>query len=68
MVAYIEPSRIVHPVSGAGFQSLIISADSSADLLQASSWAMSNKLPFDSSHVPSEWGKLENPAGWKVIL
>ena len=53
---------------GTGFQSLIILADSSADLLQASSWAMSNKLPFDSSHVPSEWGKLENPAGWKVIL
>ena len=49
---------------GTGFQSLIISADSSADLLQASSWAMSNKLPFDSSHVPSEWGKLENLAGW----
>ena len=46
-----------------GFQSLIISADSSADLLQASSWTMSNKLPFDSSHVPSEWGKLEKP-GW----
>lgn len=48
---------------GTGFQSLIISADSSADLLQASSWTMSNKLPFDSSHVPSEWGKLEKP-GW----
>ena len=48
---------------GTGFQSLIISADSSADLLQASSWMMSNKLPFDSSHVPSEWGKLEKP-GW----
>ena len=48
---------------GTGFQSLIISADSSADLLQASSWKMSNKLPFDSSHVPSKWGKLEKP-GW----
>lgn len=48
---------------GKGFKSLIISADEDADLLDASNWTMSNKLPFDPQWVPKEWGVLKNP-GW----
>ena len=50
-------------VWGSGFQSLVISADSDTDLLDAASWTMSNKLPFDPAWVPEEWGELERP-GW----
>ena len=48
---------------GVGFQSLVISAEEDADLLDASSWTMSNKLPYAASWTPKEWGKLERP-GW----
>ncbi len=48
---------------GKGFQSLVISAPLEADLLDASSWTMSNKLPYDRSRTPREWGALKNP-GW----
>jgi hypothetical protein len=48
---------------GIGFQSLIISADEDADLLDASSWRMSNKLPYDPAWTPGELGELERP-GW----
>jgi hypothetical protein len=34
-----------------------------ADLLDASSWTMSNKLRFDPEWVPESWGRLEAP-GW----
>ena len=50
-------------VWGVGFQSLIISVDADADLLDASNWTMSNKLPFDSAWISQEWGRLERP-GW----
>ena len=39
-----------------GFQALVISAPEDADLLAASSWRMSNKLPFDAEKVPADWG------------
>ena len=48
---------------GTGFQSLVISADEDAELLDASSWTMSNKLPYEPTWTPKEWGKLERP-GW----
>lgn len=40
-----------------GFEAFVISADIDADLLCADSWTMSNKLPFDPSKVPSDWGE-----------
>ncbi len=50
-------------VWGSGFQSLVISADTDADLLRADSWAISNRIRFDPAWVPGEWGELERP-GW----
>ena len=46
-----------------GFQACVVSAPVDADLLDAESWRMSNKLPFDPSWVPEDWGELDNP-GW----
>lgn len=40
-----------------GFEAFVISADLDSDLLDAKSWTMSNKLPFDPSKVPSDWGE-----------
>jgi hypothetical protein len=48
---------------GPGFQSSVISADESADLLDADSWTMSNKLPYDPAWTPAEWEHAEAP-GW----
>ncbi len=48
-------------VWGTGFQSLVISAPEDADLLNAASWTMSNRLPFDPEWVPRDWGRLEGP-------
>ncbi len=45
-----------------GFQSLVISADAGADLLDAASWTMSNRIPFDPAWAPDEW-QAERP-GW----
>jgi hypothetical protein len=47
---------------GRGFQAGVISADAGADLLDARSWTMSNRLAFDPAWV-SDWGPLKNP-GW----
>lgn len=46
-----------------GFQACVISADLSADLLDARSWTMSNKLAFRPDWAPADWG---SPAkvGW----
>jgi hypothetical protein len=55
---------------GTGFQSLVISADEDADLLDASSWVMSNRIPYNPAWTPGEWGVLQRP-GWlegNVIL
>jgi len=46
-----------------GFQSFVISADEDADLLDSSSWTMTNKLPYDPAWTPGEWGEVPNP-GW----
>ncbi|MCZ6680621.1 MAG: sialidase family protein [Candidatus Poribacteria bacterium] len=48
---------------GTGFQSLVVSAPAEAELLDASNWTMSNKLPFSPAWVPRAWGRLERP-GW----
>lgn len=48
-------------VWGTGFRSLMLSATVEADLLDAGSWTVSNKLPFDPAWVPAEWGKLDGP-------
>lgn len=48
---------------GRGFRALVMSAPLDADLLDAASWTMSNKLAFEPSWVPTGWGQLENP-GW----
>lgn len=50
-------------VWGVGFRSLVVSTAEDADLLDAASWRMSNKLAFDPAWVPAEWGKLRGP-GW----
>ncbi len=50
-------------VWGSGFQSLVISAAEDADLLNASSWRMSNKLPYNPAWTPAEWGRVDLP-GW----
>lgn len=48
---------------GSGFQACVISADSDSDLLDAASWQMSNKLPYDPAWTPADWGELQRP-GW----
>lgn len=49
---------------GPGFQSFVISAPVDADLLDARSWTMSNKLRFDQAWVPADWGEVRH-AGWR---
>lgn len=51
-------------VWGVGFQAVVISAAVDADLLDAGSWTMSNRLPFDPAWVPSGWGATRLP-GWR---
>ena len=46
-----------------GFQSCVIAADVEADLLAAENWTMSNKVVFDPSSVPADWGPAED-CGW----
>jgi hypothetical protein len=48
---------------GRGFQACVISAPVDADLLDATNWTMTNKLPFDTDWIPADWGELQNP-GW----
>ena len=43
------------------FKSLVISADVNSDLLKASSWTMSDKLPYDQSTDREDFG---DGAGW----
>jgi hypothetical protein len=51
-------------VWGTGFQACVISAPVGTDLLDASRWTMSNKLPFDPAWVPKAWGETRKP-GWR---
>ena len=46
-----------------GFRSLVISASGDADLLDASSWTLSNKLVYDPAWTPAAWGAVQRP-GW----
>jgi len=50
-------------VWGSGFRSCVISADADGDLLNATSWTMSNKLAYDPAWTPTEWGHVPVP-GW----
>lgn len=51
-------------VWGRGFQALVISSPEDANLLDASNWTMSNKIPFDPAWAPvKRWGGAANP-GW----
>lgn len=52
-------------VWGTGFQALVISAPVDADLLDAANWTMSNKIAFDPSWVPVEWGDDVIEPGWR---
>lgn len=54
----------LHPyVWPTGFRSFVISAAEDADLLDAASWTLSNKLAYDPSWTPEAWGTPDNP-GW----
>jgi hypothetical protein len=46
-----------------GFRACVISADVDSDLLNAASWTMSEKLPFDPAWLPPTWGHFDK-AGW----
>lgn len=48
------------PVNKRIFLSLVISVPIDADLLDASNWTMSNKLPLDLDTMPSHWGDAGN--------
>ncbi|MEM7539563.1 MAG: sialidase family protein [Chloroflexota bacterium] len=50
-------------VWGSGFCALVISAAADADLLNSTSWTMSNKLAYDPAWTPTSWGEVERP-GW----
>ncbi len=50
-------------VWGPGFRSLVISAPEGANLLDAASWTMSNKLRYEPEWTPEEWGEVLKP-GW----
>ncbi len=39
-----------------GFRAFVVSAPVDSDLLDAANWTMSNKLTFDGSKVPDDWG------------
>ena len=48
---------------GRGFQSFVISIAEDADLLDASSWTKSNRLPMDPAWAPGRWQAPAN-LGW----
>lgn len=48
---------------GEGFAACVISAPADADLLDAASWTMSNKLHLDRAWLSEGWGALQN-WGW----
>ncbi len=49
------------PVHGPSFHSCVVSAPVDADLLKASNWTISNKIPFNPAWVPSDWIPPERP-------
>lgn len=50
------------PARWPGFHAAVISADAGSDLLQASSWRMTDKLPYDRDADPPEFDP--SGAGW----
>ena len=48
---------------GVDFEALVIAANAGADLLDASSWTMSNRIRFDPQWPPKQWGEPVGP-GW----
>lgn len=46
------------------FQALVVSAPVDADLLDAASWTMSNRVVFDPAFVPAAWGEALRP-NWR---
>ncbi|MBT3378337.1 MAG: exo-alpha-sialidase [Lentisphaerae bacterium] len=46
-----------------GFQSCVVSVDTQADLLDAASWTMSNKVVFNPAWTPDTWPTCDRP-GW----
>ena len=49
------------PVHGPSFHSCVVSAPTDADLLDASNWTISNKIPFDPTWIPDDWTPPERP-------
>jgi len=49
------------PVHGPSFHSCVISAPAEANLLDASNWTISNKIPFDPDWAPAQWDRPERP-------
>ena len=48
-----------------GFQALVISAKVGSDLFKSSSWVMTNKLPYDPTTDPPEFGSPDEESGAK---
>ena len=53
--------NLPHEEFARGFQALVISASVDSDLLRADSWRMSNKLQYDGTVDPPEFGDF---SGW----
>lgn len=49
------------PIHGPSFHSCVVSVAADTDLLDASNWTMSNKIPFDPTWIPSDWTPPERP-------
>ena len=49
------------PVHGPSFHACVVSAPVEADLLDAASWTISNKIPFDPAWVPADWQAPARP-------
>lgn len=49
------------PVHGPSFHSCVVSVSADADLLDASNWTISNKIPFDPTWIPNDWTPPERP-------
>lgn len=50
---------------GKGFRAFVISADEDADLLDARTWRMTNKLPYDPETYPPDSNAIDrNACGW----
>lgn len=62
-VTFVHVSRtdidpLIHESS---FHSCVISAPVDVDLLDASNWTISNKIPFDPTWIPDSWEQPEYP-------